>query len=115
VGAQVLPNVGTIRDLFEARRSQRRGPLDRVVARLTGLDLKLEQYRRGERFVSGVAAVGGKDAIDALWAGPENLPTEEELADPQLWVRRVLPSKSNADLISDGSFSPHVGSATSDN
>jgi coenzyme F420 biosynthesis associated uncharacterized protein len=115
VGAQVLPNVGTIRDRFEARRSQRRGPFDRIVARLTGLDLKLEQYKRGERFVSGVAAAGGKAAIDALWAGPENLPSEQELADPRAWVRRVIAPKSNADLISGGSFSPHVGSATSDN
>ena len=115
VGANVLPNVGTIRDRFEARRSQRRGPFDRIVARLTGLDLKLEQYRRGERFVSGVAAAGGKSAIDALWAGPENLPTEEEFANPQVWVRRVLAPKSNADLISEGSFSPHGGSSTPDN
>ena len=91
VGAQVLPNVSDIRDRFEARRSQRRGPLDRLVARLTGLDLKLEQYRRGERFVSGVAAAGGRQAIDALWSGPEALPSEAELADPAAWVRRVVP------------------------
>ena len=72
VGAQVLPDVGLIRDRFEARRSQRRGALDRFVARLTGLDLKLEQYRRGERFVAGVAAAGGQAAIDALWSGPDD-------------------------------------------
>ena len=110
-----MPNVGTIRDRFEARRSQRRGPFDRIVARLTGLDLKLEQYKRGERFVSGVAAAGGKAAIDALWAGPENLPSEQELGNPEAWVRRVLPPISNADAISDRSFSPNPGSATSDN
>ena len=92
VGAQVLPNVESIRDRFETRRSQRRGTLDRLVARLTGLDLKLEQYRRGERFVSGVAATGGRIAIDALWSGPEALPTEAEMADPTAWVRRVVPS-----------------------
>ena len=91
VGAQVLPNVTTIRDRFEERRSQRRGTFDRVVARLTGLDLKLEQYRRGERFVSGVARAGGKPAIDALWSGPSALPTDAEMADPESWVRRVAP------------------------
>lgn len=90
VGAQVLPDVGMIRDRFEARRSQRRGTLDRLVARVTGLDLKLEQYRRGEQFVSGVAAAGGRAAIDALWSGPSALPTEAEMADPQAWVKRVL-------------------------
>jgi coenzyme F420 biosynthesis associated uncharacterized protein len=91
VGAQVLPDVGAIRARFEARRAQRRGAFDRFVARITGLDLKLEQYRRGERFVSGVAAQGGQAAIDALWRGPSSLPSEAELADPAAWVRRVVP------------------------
>jgi coenzyme F420 biosynthesis associated uncharacterized protein len=99
VGAQVLPNVSTIRDRFEARRSMRRGPVDRLVARLTGLDLKLEQYRRGERFVSGVAAAGGRAGIDALWSGPEALPSEDELADPAAWVRRVLPSGTSPGVV----------------
>ncbi len=103
VGAQVLPNVSTIRDRFEARRSMRRGPLDRIIARITGLDMKLEQYRRGERFVSGVAAAGGREAINALWSGPEALPTEAELADPAAWVRRVVPSGTS------------IGVAASDN
>lgn len=92
VGAQVLPNVAAIRERFEARRAQRRGALDRVVARITGLDLKLEQYRRGERFVSGVAAAGGQVAINALWRGPSSLPSDAEMADPTAWVRRVAPS-----------------------
>jgi coenzyme F420 biosynthesis associated uncharacterized protein len=96
VGAGVLPDVSLIRDRFEARRSQRRGTFDRIVARVTGLDLKLEQYRRGERFVSGVAKFGGRPAIDALWSGPEALPSDAELADPALWVRRVVPDALNA-------------------
>jgi coenzyme F420 biosynthesis associated uncharacterized protein len=91
VGAQVLPDVAGIRARFEARRSQRRGAFDRVVARITGLDLKLEQYRRGERFVAGVAAHGGQEAIDALWRGPSSLPTDVEMANPQAWVNRVVP------------------------
>jgi coenzyme F420 biosynthesis associated uncharacterized protein len=91
VGAQVLPDVAEIRSRFEARRSQRRGAFDRFVARITGLDLKLEQYRRGERFVAGVAASGGQEAIDALWRGPSSLPSDKELTDPSAWVRRVVP------------------------
>jgi len=91
VGAQVIPNVATIRERFEARRGQRRGTVDRLVARLTGLDLKLEQYKRGEMFVAGVAAAGGKEAVKLLWTGPSALPTEEELADPLVWLRRVAP------------------------
>nr|MBA2570862.1 zinc-dependent metalloprotease [Chloroflexota bacterium] len=76
---------------FDARRNQRRRGLERVIARLTGLDLKMEQYRRGERFVAGVAAAGGEVAIAHLWDGPHALPTEHEFDDPRVWVRRVVP------------------------
>jgi coenzyme F420 biosynthesis associated uncharacterized protein len=91
VGADLLPDVVSIRERFEARRNQRRRGLDRVIARLTGLDLKLEQYRRGERFVSGVAEAGGREAIASLWQGPWALPSAEELANPRSWVARVAP------------------------
>jgi len=92
VGAEVLPDVATVRRRFEARRSQRRRAIDRILARLTGMDLKLEQYRRGERFVTGVHVAGGSAAIDHLWDGPATLPSERELDDPAAWVRRVLPA-----------------------
>jgi coenzyme F420 biosynthesis associated uncharacterized protein len=90
VGAEVLPDVASIRARFEARREQRRRPIDRILARITGMDLKLEQYRRGERFVAGVHRVGGNEAIARLWDGPDHLPSEEELDDPAAWVRRVM-------------------------
>ena len=90
VGAELLPDVVIRRALRGAPSSARRG-LDRIMARLTGLDLKLEQYRRGERFVAGVVAAGGQAAIGRLWEGPGALPTEAELDDPAAWVRRVLP------------------------
>lgn len=93
VGAEVLPDVVAIRRRFEAKRGQRRRAIDRVMARLTGMDLKLEQYKRGERFVSGVHRAGGDAAIAHLWDGPETLPSEREMDDPAAWVRRVLPDE----------------------
>ena len=92
VGAELLPDVNGIRRRFEARRGQRRRAIDRLMARVTGMDMKLEQYRRGERFVSGVYRVGGSAAIDHLWDGPETLPTDHEMDDPAAWVRRVVPA-----------------------
>ncbi len=91
VGEQVLSDIPAIRRRFEARRGQRRRPIDRLMARLTGMDMKLEQYHRGERFVSGVYRVGGDAAIAHLWDGPEALPNEHEMEDPAAWVRRVAP------------------------
>jgi coenzyme F420 biosynthesis associated uncharacterized protein len=90
VGATFLPDVRLLRERFEARRSQPRSGRDALVARLMGMDLKLAQYRRGERFVSGVAAAGGAAAVARLWDGPELLPTEDELGDPEAWVARVV-------------------------
>ena len=91
VGGSLVGDVTLLRERFEARRNQRRRGLDRLIGRLTGLDMKLEQYRRGERFVSGVARAGGRPAIAKLFAGPEALPSEAEMADPEAWVRRMLP------------------------
>jgi coenzyme F420 biosynthesis associated uncharacterized protein len=96
IGAELLPDVADIRRRFEVKRSQRRRPFDRLLARVTGMDLKLEQYRRGERFVAGVHRVGGAPALARLWDGPASLPTEHELDDPEAWVRRILSPASGA-------------------
>jgi len=96
VGEQVLPDVAGIRQRFEARRRQRRRGVDRIISRLTGLDLKLEQYRRGERFVAGVFEAGGDAAIGHLWDGPASLPTDAEMDEPRRWVERILPAVAAA-------------------
>jgi coenzyme F420 biosynthesis associated uncharacterized protein len=92
VGAEVLPNVTEIRRRFEARRDRRRSGMERLIGRLIGLDMKLEQYRRGERFIAGVARAGGREAVMLLWQRPENLPRPSEMAKPAAWVERVTSS-----------------------
>jgi coenzyme F420 biosynthesis associated uncharacterized protein len=94
VGMAVLPDVHSLRERFEARRGAPRRGFDRIVARLTGLDLKLEQYRRGERFVAGIHRLAGDPALGRLWEGPANFPTEAELGDPLAWARRVMDGPS---------------------
>ena len=58
--------------------------------RITGMDLKLEQYAKGERFVRAVAEARGRPALSRLWDGPATLPTPEEIAEPDRWISRVL-------------------------
>ena len=69
------------------------GPLgmdfDVVLRRLIGMDAKLAQYRDGATFVRRVEAHVRRDGLNAVWSGPEMLPTAQEITDPRAWVRRV--------------------------
>ena len=89
VGRELVPDVERISARFHERR-ERRSAVERAIMRLTGLDLKMEQYRRGERFVSGIARLVGPAALRRLWDGPETLPTSDELTAPERWVARVM-------------------------
>jgi uncharacterized protein (DUF2342 family) len=53
------------------------------------MDLKLDQYVRGERFVAEIARLGGEEALRRLWSGPAALPRPEELDDPGAWLARM--------------------------
>ena len=57
--------------------------------RITGLDLKMEQYRKGEAFVAGIERLAGSTALRRLWESPETLPTPEEIGNPEAWVARM--------------------------
>jgi len=89
VGKDLVPGVETISARFHARRASRT-PMERAILRITGLDLKMEQYARGERFVAGIERLGGAVALRHLWDGPETLPRADELDHPERWTRRVL-------------------------
>ena len=89
VGPTVIPSVAQIRKKFTKRR-QGVGALDRVLRRLLGLEAKMAQYRDGAHFVRSVVDRVGMDEFNAVWAGPENLPSKADLSDPDGWVKRVL-------------------------
>ena len=89
VGRDLVPDVETISARFHARRG-RRGGLEGAMMRLTGMDLKMEQYSKGEQFVAAVAREGGRDALESLWRGPESLPSPEEIDRPSEWLARVV-------------------------
>ena len=88
VGPQVIPSVAEIRKKFTKRR-QGLGTLDRLLRRLLGLDAKMAQYRDGAVFVRAAVDKVGMDGFNAVWSGPEQLPSEAEIHDPDAWVARV--------------------------
>ncbi len=89
VGRGLVPGLEEISRRFHDRRTQRTG-FERVVLRLTGMDLKMDQYRKGEAFVRAIAEARGRTALDRIWASPATLPRAEEIDEPDLWIRRVL-------------------------
>jgi coenzyme F420 biosynthesis associated uncharacterized protein len=89
VGRDLVPGVAQISARFHERRT-RRTAFERAMLRLTGMDLKLEQYKKGEIFVRAIADARGKAALARIWEGPETLPREGEIEQPQRWITRVL-------------------------
>jgi coenzyme F420 biosynthesis associated uncharacterized protein len=88
----VSPTVIASRPVIEARFAQRRkggNPLDRLLRKLLGLDAKTRQYVDGSSFVRAVVGKVGLDGFNAIWTGPETLPTKAEIADPAAWITRV--------------------------
>jgi coenzyme F420 biosynthesis associated uncharacterized protein len=88
VGSRILPDFEELHERFEGRH-RRRGPLEQLILRVTGLDLKLDQYAEGERFVSAVVAKTGQAGFARVWRGPEWLPTLAEIRDPDAWIARA--------------------------
>ena len=89
VGRDLVHDVERISARFHERR-EKRTAFERAIMRLTGMDMKMEQYKKGERFVRAVAEAGGQEGLRRLWDGPETLPRHGEIDDPRLWVTRVL-------------------------
>ncbi len=89
VGPTVIASVEQIRTKFNQRRKGA-GTLDRMMRKLLGLDAKMAQYRDGASFVRHVVDKVGMDDFNAVWTGPETLPSRAEITDPDAWVTRVL-------------------------
>jgi putative hydrolase len=88
VGRGLLPHLDEIEHRVEAR-SRQRGAAELLFLRLTGLQMKLDQYRLGAAFVNRVNDDRGIAFMNQVWEGPEKLPTEDEIRDPAQWMRRM--------------------------
>ena len=74
--------------VLRERRQQQGGGI-RLLQKFIGLEAKLKQYERGERFIEAVEAEGGPELLELVWRGPEWLPTADEIRRPGAWIERV--------------------------
>lgn len=88
IGEQLLPSFREIEARVEQRQHSR--PLfEEIFNRVTGMDLKLAQYKQGEAFVNAVAEQQGVAFINRVWERPEHLPSMDEIRNPQRWIDRM--------------------------
>jgi coenzyme F420 biosynthesis associated uncharacterized protein len=88
VGPQVIPTVDAIRSKFNERR-EAANPLERVLRKLLGIEVKLRQYAEGRKFVHSVVERVGMAEFNRVWQSPLTLPRLSELSDPDAWISRV--------------------------
>jgi coenzyme F420 biosynthesis associated uncharacterized protein len=88
IGGRLLPSFQQIEERIQQRQTSR--PLfEEIFNRITGMDLKLAQYKQGEAFVNAVAEAKGVAFINRVWERPEHLPTMAEIREPQRWIARM--------------------------
>ncbi|HEU4323111.1 MAG TPA: zinc-dependent metalloprotease, partial [Roseiflexaceae bacterium] len=88
IGEQLLPSFPQIEQRIHSRQKSR-PLLEELFNRITGMDLKLAQYQQGEAFVNAVVEARGVAFVNQVWQRPENLPTMEEIRNPQQWIARM--------------------------
>jgi coenzyme F420 biosynthesis associated uncharacterized protein len=89
VGPSVVPSVEEIRAKFNRRR-EAASPIERVIRKLLGIEVKLRQYAEGRKFVHGAVERVGMAGFNLVWQSPLTLPRLSELTDPDAWVSRVV-------------------------
>ena len=88
LGVRLLPGFERLERAYR-ERSSGKSALELVIWKLTGLDLKLEQYRSGEAFCRAIYDEHGMNVLNRVWDGPESMPTLRELGHPDEWFRRL--------------------------
>ena len=88
LGRKLLPGFDRL-ELAYRERSSGKSALEILIWKLTGLDLKLQQYKRGEAFCQAVFDRHGMEVLNRVWGGPEAMPTLNEVGNPEGWYRRI--------------------------
>lgn len=86
VGAERLKSQDRMSRVLKGRRQDRRTA---GFFRLTGLEMKLKQYKQGEKFVLTVEREAGWDTVRIAFRGAGSLPDLHEIENPTKWLQRV--------------------------
>ena len=87
VAPDLLPSLPKLRRALDERR-QSQSTIQRILARMLGLEMKLKQYERGKYFCDAVVQARGAEALGHVFSSPDALPTLDELENPETWIAR---------------------------
>jgi coenzyme F420 biosynthesis associated uncharacterized protein len=88
VGRDAIRGSDRLEAAMQQRRRQR-GPIERLVLTITGLEMKMRQYEVGEHFAVGVVDRAGLSTLNRVWESAEMMPTLDELRHPERWLKRA--------------------------
>ena len=89
LGGKLLVGFDRLEEAYR-KRSSGKSPLEVLIWKLTGLDLKLQQYRNGEAFCRAIFDQYGTKVLNEVWMSEAHMPHLGELAHPEAWYRRVV-------------------------
>ena len=85
---EVVDDIDAVREVLAQRRSD---VATKILTAVAGLEMKKAQYRDGEAFVRAVVDADGVPRLNRAFEVPENLPSLDEVRDPDAWLARVGP------------------------
>ena len=86
LGAEHLRSQERMSRVLKGRRQDKRTA---AFFRITGLEMKMKQYRMGEHFIKIVEEEADWDTVRLAFRGASSLPTLGEIEKPTLWLQRV--------------------------
>jgi coenzyme F420 biosynthesis associated uncharacterized protein len=86
LGADRLKSQERMSRVLKGRRHDKRTA---AFFRLTGLEMKMKQYKQGEQFVLAVERESGWDTLRIAFRGASSLPDLYEIENPTQWLQRV--------------------------
>lgn len=88
IGKDLMPHFQEIKRRVESRKKDQ-SQTEKLFLKLTGLSMKMEQYRLGEKFVDQVVEREGIQLANRAFDGPENLPSMDEVVNSSRWIARI--------------------------
>jgi coenzyme F420 biosynthesis associated uncharacterized protein len=82
-----VQDVDRMRRALSARRQS--SNLEKTLQRAIGFEQKIRQYDTGERFVRTIVERAGMSTFNLVWRSADDLPTIDEIGEPDRWLARV--------------------------